>query len=53
MLRVNPLTQRVVTPMPQHGNGGCRHHPMDKREREPVRNHHPGRGVPEAPMTTA
>ncbi len=53
MLRVNPLTQRVVTPMPQHGNGGRRLHPMDKGEREPVRNHHPGRGVPEAPMTTA
>ncbi len=52
MLRVNPLTQRVVTPMTEHAHPLQGVDTVNQPEGEPVRDDDPPRCVVEAPVTT-
>src|SRR3546814_9201927 len=53
VFRRDPLAQRVVTAVPEQTRLFERVHAVHHREREPVRDDHPPRRVPEPAMATA
>lgn len=48
----DPLTQRVVAPVPQDRNPRGLLDAIGEGEREPMSDHDPSRGEPEAPVTS-